>query len=100
MRVISSRAKWIGYLETAIKDVIKNEIIDASCDGQVKPSQYVDGCIKSIMSQISFNDAVLTEELIKLTDHIGFDEGKHLEKYNECFERIANNCVCIESKYV
>ena len=93
-----SEPAWKKQLEIAIQNTIKNEIITASGDGVSKPSQYVEGCVKSIMEQVDFSESQISRELQRLTDLLGYEE-KNLEEYIKLEDFIRNYCVNIEHKY-
>ena len=91
---------WKEQLRIALTNTIRNEIITASGDGVAKPSQYLDGCVKSILEQISFSEVQINRELIILTDVLGFDEDKHMDIFNKTEDFIKNYCIDVEHKYV
>lgn len=90
---------WRGQLRIALLNTIRNEIITASGDGKAKPSQYLDGCVESILKQIDLSENLIRKELIILTDALGYDEEKHLDAFNKCVEAILKNSIRIEHEY-
>ena len=91
---------WKGQLEIALRNTIGKEIIDASGDGVAKPSQYVEGCVQSILGQIDFFDKFVRDSLIEFSDKMDWDEEKHLDAFNKCLDNIQERCVTIEHKYM
>lgn len=95
--------RWRKQLEIAVRNSINNEIITPSGDGVVKPSQYVDNCVSSIMEQVSIDVSNLETALIRLTDVMGYnrDEVVPAEElaYQKCFEHLCNYAVEVEHKW-